>query len=72
MKFKIFIILCTAMVILTACSGVSTRALTVVEQQGQAVYNLRCAQCHALARDAIVIGPSMAGIASRAESRIPG
>lgn len=72
MKFKIFIIIFTVVTTLAACSGAPSRALTVVEQQGQAVYNLRCAQCHALAQDTIVIGPSMAGIASRAESRVTG
>lgn len=74
MKFKIFIIICTT-IILVACSGTSGESvptLTPVEQQGQAVFTLRCAQCHALTTDTVVIGPSLAGVATRASSRVPG
>ena len=72
MKYKIFIIF-TAM-ILAACSNANTMVptLTPVEQQGQAVYTLRCAQCHALTPDTVVIGPSLAGVATRAATRVPG
>ena len=73
MKFKTSIIVFSA-IILAACSGadVSGPTLTPIEQQGQAVYTLRCAQCHALTPDTVVIGPSLAGIATRAASRVPG
>lgn len=73
MKFKASIIVFAA-IILAACSGagVSGPTLTLIEQQGQAVYTLRCAQCHALTPDTVVIGPSLAGIATRAASRVPG
>ena len=73
MKFKTCIIVFSA-IILAACSGagVSGPTLTPIEQQGQAVYTLRCAQCHALTPDTVVIGPSLAGIATRAASRVPG
>ena len=73
MKFNIFIVILSAM-ILAACSGTgrSGPTLTPVEQEGQAVYTLRCAQCHALTPDTVVIGPSLAGIATRAASRVPG
>jgi mono/diheme cytochrome c family protein len=46
--------------------------LTSQQQQGQAVFNLRCAQCHATVPDTIVIGPSLYGIATRAETRVEG
>ncbi len=46
--------------------------LTTLEQEGQAVFNLRCAQCHALVPNTVVIGPSLVGIATRAGSRVPG
>ena len=64
-----------AAIFLAACSttsAASTPTLDAVQQTGQAVYNLRCAQCHALAPDTVVIGPSMAGIATRAETRVEG
>jgi mono/diheme cytochrome c family protein len=40
--------------------------------QGQQVFNARCATCHALAPDTIIIGPSLAGVATRAETRVDG
>ena len=73
MQFKIFVIIFSA-ITLAACSveGGSSPTLTPIEQEGQAVYTLRCAQCHALTPDTTVIGPSLAGIATRAASRVPG
>ena len=73
MNFKWFFMVLSAMM-LAACSntGTATPTLTPIEEQGQAVYNLRCAQCHALTPDTVVIGPSLAGIATRAASRMPG
>ncbi|MDX1378223.1 MAG: cytochrome c [Anaerolineales bacterium] len=64
-----------AALILAACSTSGTQApptLTPHQQQGQAVFNLRCAQCHATVPDTIVIGPSLYGIATRAETRVEG
>ncbi|MBE0671973.1 MAG: cytochrome c, partial [Anaerolineales bacterium] len=40
--------------------------------QGQQVFNARCATCHALVPDTIIIGPSLAGVATRAETRVKG
>ena len=73
-----YLVLCSllALVFLTACSAGSdippTPTLDAAQQQGQAVYKLRCAQCHALTPDTIVIGPSLAGIATRAATRMEG
>ena len=75
MNYKTFCILLTA-IALAACSTTSdappTPTLDAVQLQGQGVYNLRCAQCHALTPDTVVIGPSLAGIASRAATRVEG
>lgn len=74
MKYKILLFVLAA-IVLAACSttsAASTPTLDAVQQTGQAVYNLRCAQCHALSPDTIVIGPSIAGIATRAETRVDG
>lgn len=72
MKYQVLLLVLAAM-ILTACSSASaTPTLDAVQQQGQAVFNLRCAQCHALTPDTVVIGPSLAGIATRAATRVEG
>ena len=40
--------------------------------QGQQVFNTRCATCHALVPDTVIIGPSLYGVATRAETRVEG
>ena len=76
MTYKIPLILLAAAVLLTACSTVATPAPTPTPDpfilQGQAVFNARCATCHALVPDTIIIGPSLYGIATRAETRVQG
>jgi mono/diheme cytochrome c family protein len=73
-----YIVLCLtfAAMILAACSTMSeasaTPTLDATQQDGQAVFKLRCAQCHALTPDTVVIGPSLAGLATRAANRIEG
>ena len=61
---------------LMACSAAAkiepTPTPNALVIQGQKVFNARCATCHALVPDTIIIGPSLAGIATRAETRIPG
>ena len=74
MKLKATFILFAAL-LMAACSTSSEQpepTLTPQQQQGQAVFNLRCAQCHATVPDTIVIGPSLYGIATRAETRVEG
>jgi len=75
MKFKLPITLAVVLV-LCACSSepmaTPTPTLDAIQQQGRSVFNLRCAQCHALTADTVIIGPSIVGVATRAETRIPG
>jgi mono/diheme cytochrome c family protein len=73
MQYKRFVIIFSA-ITLAACSNAagSSPTFTPIEQEGQAVYTLRCAQCHALTSGTVVIGPSLAGIATRAAARVPG
>ena len=74
MKLKVTLFLFAAL-FMAACSTSSEQiqpTLTPQQQQGQAVFNLRCAQCHATVPDTIVIGPSLYGIATRAETRVEG
>lgn len=61
---------------LSACSAMSPAEPTPTPNplvlQGQQVFNAKCATCHALVPDTIIIGPSLAGIATRAETRVEG
>ncbi len=71
---SIIIFITLAAALLAACStnAAPPPTLTALEQQGQAVYTVRCAQCHVLVPGTVVIGPSLAGIATLAEARVPG
>lgn len=40
--------------------------------RGQRVFQIHCASCHSLQGDLVIVGPSLAGIANRAETRIDG
>jgi cytochrome c5 len=61
---------------LAACSAIATVEPTPTPNplviQGQKVFNARCATCHALVPDTIIIGPSLYGIATAAETRVAG
>lgn len=39
---------------------------------GQEIFARECGACHSIAPDNVVVGPSMAGIATRAETRVEG
>lgn len=56
----------------TAASTPPTPTPDPIVLQGQQVFNSRCATCHALVPDTIIIGPSLHGIATTAETRVPG
>ena len=75
MKFQVLLIVLTAG-LLAACSSSSsiqpTPTPNALEIQGKQVYVLNCAGCHALQPDTIVIGPSLIGVATRAETRVDG
>lgn len=76
MKNKFRFLSLAATLILSACSSAATPVPTPTPDpfilQGQAVFNARCATCHALVPDTIIIGPSLYGIATRAETRVNG
>ena len=75
MKFQVLFIVLGAG-LLAACSAASavqpTPTLNALETQGKQVYVSNCAGCHALEPDTIVIGPSLAGVGTRAETRMDG
>jgi mono/diheme cytochrome c family protein len=45
---------------------------TLEQTGGQRLFSVHCGSCHSTIPESVVVGPSMAGIASRAGSRIPG
>lgn len=53
-------------------SNLSSEPLTPVEKQGQDLFVRYCAVCHSLQADTVIVGPSMAGLASRAGMAEPG
>ena len=72
-KFTVLSLLIAA-VFLGACgSGASVPPTPTMDPfilQGQQVFNSRCATCHALVPDTVIIGPSLYGVATRAETRV--
>ena len=65
--FFLFLIACSA-----EPPSIPTPTLSPVEAQGKEVFNLHCATCHANGPDTIIVGPSLAGVASRAGERVTG
>ncbi|WP_054492368.1 c-type cytochrome [Ardenticatena maritima] len=61
---------------LTACGGGTTTpptpTLDPVAARGKRIFSQHCAACHSLSPDTIIVGPSLAGIATRAAERVPG
>lgn len=49
-----------------------TPTLTAQERLGRRAFNEHCSTCHSTIPDSIIVGPSLAGVADRAGSRIPG
>lgn len=60
----------------SACSAASKVQPTPTPDpflvKGRQVFNARCATCHALEPNTTIIGPSLAGVATRAETRVEG
>ena len=49
-----------------------TPTIPAMAAQGRQVFEHTCSACHSASPDVIVVGPSLAGIASRAGARIEG
>ena len=79
---KIFLVFALVLALaLTACGGSSGGESSAVGdvKAGETLFKELiidvqpgCATCHSLIPDTVVVGPSMAGVATRAESRVPG
>ena len=76
MKTRFFFLLFAAVCFPSACGGESadlpTPTLSPIEANGKEVFNLHCATCHATSPDVVIVGPSLAGVATRAGERVPG
>jgi len=74
-KIIIFLLLLMTLAI-SACAAASPAQPTPTPDpfivKGQQVFNAKCATCHALVPDTIIIGPSLSGLATRAETRVKG
>lgn len=49
-----------------------TPALSQQEIRGRSVFETYCARCHGTSGETVIVGPSLAGIATRGGSRIEG
>jgi mono/diheme cytochrome c family protein len=57
--------------ILGACSDApEAEQINEQEQLGQRVFKQNCAACHSTSAELVIVGPSLAGIGQRAESRV--
>ena len=76
MKKIVTIVMLLVVFVMSACSAGAPNLPTPTPDpmvvQGQQVFNARCATCHALVPDTIIIGPSLYGVAARAETRVDG
>jgi len=66
--------LMTLLLLLVACGGEPvepTVTLEPVAAAGQLVFQKHCAACHNTTSETVVVGPSLLGIATRAQTRIP-
>lgn len=66
MKAKLiyFPIVLLLLLVLAACGGIEEDPLV---SQGRQLFTANCAACHSLEAEVILVGPSMAGIAERAD-----
>ena len=66
--------------LLAACAGSAdpmptsppTATLSPEAARGKTVFSQSCGSCHSTIPETVIVGPSLAGIATRAETRKPG
>ena len=62
-------------ILLAACSSLvppPTPTRSPLEARGRAVFDTYCSRCHGTTGDTVIVGPALAGVATRAETRISG
>jgi len=73
----VVVLLLLGLLLFTACGGGAEETPEAVVTdpivaEGQTVFKQNCASCHAVSGDTIIVGPSLAGIASRAATQVEG
>lgn len=62
--------------LLAACGGDAESAPTATTDpqvaEGERLFSRHCASCHATEPETVIVGPSLGGIAGRADTRIDG
>jgi mono/diheme cytochrome c family protein len=61
--------------ILAACDGLvapPAPTLSPLEIRGRSVFDAYCSRCHGASGDTVIVGPSLAGIATRGGGRVAG
>ena len=80
-KYFIYITVLLLALVMAACGGESAAAPTPVGDvaAGEALFSEiiigaqpGCATCHSLNADEVIVGPSLAGVGTRAETRVEG
>ncbi|GJM43069.1 MAG: hypothetical protein DHS20C20_33510 [Ardenticatenaceae bacterium] len=74
-RLKHLLLFC--LLLLAACGGEEESApppptLSPQAQVGKQVFSRDCGACHSTSAETIIVGPSLAGIANRAETRVEG
>ena len=69
------VIVILLVLLMAACGGESDKedsgpTLEPTAAAGRQVFRTHCAACHAVEGDRVVVGPSLDGLATRAESRV--
>jgi cytochrome c2 len=77
-KFLRFLVpICLLAVLIAGCSDASSQpegenTVSGGVEAGQRLFQQHCASCHSTKPDTVVVGPSLAGVAGRASTRVQG
>lgn len=69
---SLLLIVCTAACSAAEPTPIPTPTLTAEQQTGKRVFAQECGSCHSVIDDAVIVGPSMVGVATRASGRVQG
>ena len=73
MRIQIIFLIVLGLMLSACGSDVSeARPLSEEEMAGERLFVQNCASCHSTVGDAVIVGPSLAGIATRAEDKVAG
>ena len=79
MNFRHLLVFVVISLFLVACGGLASAKSVGDPNQGKILFNQAsireapgCVSCHSLEPGRVIVGPSLAGVATRAEVRIPG